>query len=228
MEFNLKDVWSAYIEAPTPSLEESYEILKKQGDLCLSKEDLSQGYIQLQKLYKFLFGLFFIARSGIYKVDEKLMERGHKPAKTEEMDFFQKYDMLGLRFIYLRSWVHVERLSKDECEVLLQCLQVPDNSDVFRNALNIVEKTYSRVLMVNPEKKNEWFEIFPSIRGEGRVHGENIVFAIKTTPQFNEQGMFVDLKSEQKKSTELNSISRQLEPILSKALGVKVIVVREG
>lgn len=227
MNTNLVDKWNEYINTQRPSATELYEVVRKQYDLFFKKEELTEEYIELQHLYKWLFGLYLCDRSKITEVEVSMLERGHLPVEKKSMTFFQKYDMMGLHFLYLRSWAHVERLTMEEGQVLKKCLQKQIDEEALQDAFRIVEATYPKVLTIHPEKQGQWFELYPDVHGRGRVQGENIVFAIRTTPEYNEAGMFVDREHELEKKAEIKSVRKQLEPILTEVLGVKVLVLEE-
>ena len=58
--------------------------------------------------------------------------------KKEEMDFYQKYDMCGSEFLYLRGWVHIERLSEEELEILKESYEDMENEQKFAKAYDIL------------------------------------------------------------------------------------------
>ena len=214
---DLKEIWQEYEKMLCPSKEEMEDFVSKQrySILNVQKENITEEYIKMQSFYKFLFGIYFVTKSNIYKVEEELKKRGYGLLSVEKMNFLQRYDGLGLKYIYYRGWTHIERLTDEEKTVLERSLKEPESKELFMDALYVVEKTCYKVLAINPEKKEERFELFPSIHGEGRVKGANIVFAIGTTGQ----------EEKNKNMLPLGGIVKQLEAILSKMMNAEVIFV---
>ena len=120
MDFFEKQYIDKYMNTSGPSPEEAYEIMKSRGDIFITKDLLDTTYFELQQYYRTLFGLYFLSKSNIYKIDEELLKRNYRPASSKDMDFFQKYDLCGSDFLYLNSWIHIERLSQDEKDLLMR------------------------------------------------------------------------------------------------------------
>lgn len=213
-------LWDKFNTYETPDITEIQDLIKSELHIGLTRDDITEEYIMLQKLYKYLFSMYFIEKSRLDSLDQRIYNENYHMVSPDEMDFYQKYDMLDLNYFYLRSFVHIERLYREDLDKLDDCLKNPDNENTWKNAMNIVEKTYQTVIAVHPDKKEQWFELFPSVFGEGRVQGKNIVFTLKYDSTF-------DVETKNNYLT-LYKIKEQLEPILTKQLQTDVIVLVEG
>lgn len=213
-------LWDKFNTYETPDITEIQDLIKSELHIGLTRDDITEEYIILQKLYKYLFSMYFIEKSRLDSLDQRIYNKNYHMVSPDEMDFYQKYDMLDLNYFYLRSFVHIERLYREDLDKLDDCLKNPDNENTWKNAMNIVEKTYHTVIAVHPDKKEQWFELFPSVFGEGRVQGKNIVFTLKYDSAFNG-----DTKNNY---LTLYKIKEQLEPVLTKQLQTDVIVLVEG
>ena len=221
------DFLDKFLKASLPEYEEAVEVIKTNPAMLLTVDYLTDSYFELQNFYRALFGLILVSATHIYKVDKELEKRGHLPAEDNQMNFFQKYDLSGSKFIYLRSWVHIERLSMEELEVLKNAYRNAEDDEMQKKAIDIVMGTYADVLSVSPETPDMLFEMYPSIGGEGLVTGDSIVFAMKTVPEYDENGMYVDFEEFKKKNIMVRNVGKQLETIFSEKLNHKVIILQE-
>lgn len=228
MDFFEKQYIDKYMNTSGPSPEEAYEIMKSRGDIFITKDLLDTTYFELQQYYRTLFGLYFLSKSNIYKIDEELLKRNYRPASSKDMDFFQKYDLCGSDFLYLNSWIHIERLSQDEKDLLMSSLRNQDDEALFEQTLFMITKTYKKVLMINPDSPDTWFELSPSIYGEKQVQGKSIVFSLRAIRSYNTDGMYEDFDLDYKKELALSNIIKQLETILSDVFSTPIIIFQEN
>lgn len=224
-----ENFWAQFDLLPRPSAEETLALGQiDAGPSVLLDEDGGPGdqYLEVQKLYRLLFGSFLLAKSGLDQLDERLAKEGFRPRGNEEADYYPKYDLMGLPFFYLRSYIHVERLSEAEAGVFTRCLAERDGHTLAQ-ALDVVSGTYLTVLEVSPEHPQQQFELFPNIHGVGRVSGDTIAVALSSQARYDEQGMLLDQDAELRRIRVLDNVQRQLEPILKQALQTNVFVMVE-
>lgn len=229
MEF-LDKLWNDMGRAPVPTASEI-----RQLGLTEPKEDrrifenghVTELYIRLQTLYKYLFSMFLTARSGLDRLDQRLTAQGFNKTAAENMDFYQKYDLLGLNFLYVRSYVHIERLDRDQLDCLLNCLENRGSESAVRAAADMMEQTFRHVLAVSPENPDQQFQLFPSVDGSGLVAGRAILVGLKSVEDYDSQGMIRDQEADRRRIQVFFSVKGQLEPILSKALSAEVTVLAQ-
>ena len=225
-----ENFWAQFDLLPRPSTEETLALGQiEAGASVLLDKDGGPGeqYLEVQKLYRLLFGSFLIAKSGLDQLDERLAKEGFRPRGDEETDYYQKYDLMGLHFFYLRSYLHVERLSEAEAGVFTRCLAERDGHTLLAQALDVVSGTYLTVLEVSPEHPQQQFELFPNIHGIGRVSGDTIAVALSSRAGYDGQGMLLDQDAELRRVRVLDNVQRQLEPILKQVLQTNVFVMVE-
>lgn len=225
-----KHFWDQFDKLPVPGADEVAAFLPLDGDAAGWTEPdglPTEQYIRMQTLYRALFSGLLAAKIDLQALDRRLLDAGFLPSSPLEMDFYQSVDLTGLRCIYLRSGIHIERLTKAQADILSACLAERDNGETFEKALEVVEETYPAVLAVSPEAPQQEFALFPSIHNEGAVHGSDIVFMLCTRPAYDAQGMLADVQADDRRIRVCQSVSAQLKPLLCEALGVPVSVMTE-
>lgn len=220
------ELWTYYENSASPSLDDLRQtgLLEKNGSPLLTDGgEATKLYIQIQKLYRLLVSLWLTTGVGLQRLDIRLSRSGFQPAPDQEKDFFQKYDMMGLDFFYLRSFVHVERLAQEPLQAFQDALAT-HNEESLGKAIKVIEATYLDVLALDPEHKEEKVELYPSLYNTGTAFGSSIVLAIKTASAFPPGDMAEDISKEASRIHVLYSIKQQLEPILENAWKTHVLV----
>ena len=206
--------WTTFNKFSRP---DSQQLSAAMDTLPGPQPELTEDYIQIQSLYQFLFSLYFLHKTSLDRLDARLCSQGCTPAGPEDMDFFQMYDLLSLRCFYLRTLPRIERLSQKEHEVLSHCLSHQEDEAALMAAMAVVEQTYGQVMALCPKAPEQWFELYPSLLGEGRVQGKNIVLTLKTVPDYDAQGMLKSREADDRRTRIMASVKAQLEPLLKKS-----------
>lgn len=214
------------MEIPTAAELEGLNIVDERSSALLFREGrITEQYRRIWQLYQYLFGYYVIAKSGVERLAGRMLERGILPVEQENRDFYQKYCGIGPAYFYLRSFLHIERLSENELPCLFGCLKQRDSEAALQEAGRVVENTYRRVAAVKPESGECQVELFPSVYGEGTVPGEAIVIGMSSSGEYDGQGMLLNAEEDKKRIRMLYSVKEQLEPVLSRSLGTKVVVI---
>lgn len=208
-----------------PELENLNIVENRSSSLLFQEGEITDQYLKIWRLYQCLFGYYVIAQSGLDRLVTRLAEQEIPVADEAEKDFYQKYDTMGLAYFYLRSFAHIERLSDEEIQCLKSCIDQKDQEEALQRAGKVVEDTYRKVMAVKPESGDKQVELFPSVYGEGNVPGDAIVIGMSSSAEYDEQGMLLDAEKDKKRIGILYSVKDQLEPILSRSLGTKVVVL---
>ena len=215
--------WKEFDEIQKPSVEETagLNLLEKNG-CCFVKVD--EEYVMLQSLYRYVAGAVLLARLELDKLDSRFVNEGFLPYNEERRSYYQKYDYMHMHFIYLRSYVHIERLEKEQIELLRKALAERSESSATE-LLKMVDKTLLEVLAVKPEKKGVRVEVFPAIDGSGFFNGESILLGLSSNADYDENGMLKDHEENSRRINMMLSVKEQLEYICTGNLNNNVGVV---
>lgn len=228
MNIDINNFWERFAALPTPSADETVTLGQMESAADFEENGRpSPHYIQVQKLYRMLVSMILVAKSGLDQLDKRLQIEGFLPRDEVDMDYYQRYDLLGLHFFYLRSYVHVERLSQEEMPAFADCLANRHNEEHLLKALQITDKTFRKVLKISPKHPQQRFELFPSIYGEGIVSGDTIVLGLCSKANYDAQGMLVDTQLDDRRIWVCRNVQRQLEPILQEAFETNISVIVE-
>lgn len=180
----------------------------------------------IQDLYQFLAQRYILEKTGLERIDIRMSEYEipFLPLPEEKQDTYQKKDFMGLRYIYMRNDVHMERLTADQAALLEKALNNPEEEKAIKPAMNLVRDTFRHILAFS-DTPDINVELFPSISGEGNVPGDAIVFVIASEQDYDGCGNIRDWEKETRKKNVLYSLKKQLEPICEKILQIPVRVL---
>lgn len=218
--------WNAFDEAIKPAVEETAELNLFESNENSVFETVDEEYVMLQSLYRYFAGAVLLARLELDKLDSRFVNEGFLPRREEKLSYYQKYDYMHMNFIYLRSYVHIERLSAENIGLLKKALENRDEA-VTTETLKMVDNTLLDVLAVNPEKANVTVEVFPSIDGSGRFKGNSLLLGIGSSADYDENGMLKDKEENYRRINIMCSVKEQLEYICTGILNNNVGVVVE-
>lgn len=189
----------------------------------------TQKYIQLQMTYRFFLSQFFLERTEMARIDRRLSrhEYGFLGNNAEQMNFYQKNDLLGLNYFYLRNHIHIERLGEGQLRLLERLTHENITQQQTAEIKKMIETTYKKVLAFSDDSDFSEIELFPSAYGEGNIAADAIVFVLATAPEYDEKGNIKDNTLKEKKALMLSSLKAQLEMIWSINLKVPVKIILE-
>lgn len=112
-------------------------------------DDDNNEYFKLLNNYKKLFESYLKEKLPLQLIDENIKKSELKfiPMKEDNMDFYQISSTMGLDYIYLRNNLYIEKLSKEDLE-LLSTLQTYDDG-----AKEFIKRTYLTVINPYDEKR---------------------------------------------------------------------------
>lgn len=176
-----------------------------------------------QELYQFLAQRYILEKTKLDRIDTRMKEYEIPfiPYPAEEKDSYQVHDFMQLQYIYMRNDIHMERLSKEQIELLEEAKNNMTEEHIMMKAMRLVQETYRMVLAFS-NIPNINVELFPTMSGEGNVPGDAIVFVIAAIPDYDGLGNIKDWEKERKKENILSSLKSQLEPICERALQMPV------
>ena len=118
---------------------DSYDY-KKLEEMGISSEE----FLNLQVKYREGFEAYLKDLIDFNEINSYILTKGEIPkVDDEDRNFYHKYSTLGSNYIFLRSNVHIERLTPDEINIL----KLNPTSEFY-------QKTYDRVLFETTEEVN--------------------------------------------------------------------------
>lgn len=201
-----------------PGIEETREQALQERILFPAGSEITEDWIRDSRMYQYLFGLLFKERTGVERLEARILERDISPAAESSKNYYQKYDQMGLLYFYIRGNARVERLKREDREILHLC-GVKTDTDAFQKALAMVENTFSTVMAVAPENPATVYEPKQTIHGDYKIIGKNIPVAMRSNAQFAADGSLISEEAEIRRIRTLTNIWRQVDAAFSADLG---------
>lgn len=189
-----------------------------------TSEWITDEYCICQAWYRFLVMAMLDEKIGLSRLDKRMEEAAFIPVPEEKKDFYQKYESSTLNYLYLRSFVHIERLSADDRE-LLKIFSEEQNETTGYQIAEMIERTWKKVLVLDFEGKSQMVEEYKSLDNSGLFEKDTILLGISCAAKYDEQGNYVDKDAEKNRVNTIYSVASQLEKICSKILKAKIKVV---
>ena len=205
-----------------PSREEILATAKVFRLLFPAEEQITEDWIRLSYRYLELFGAWFLAKTGLDRLDRRVAERNYAPAAPEQKQFFQKYCPMGLQFFYLRCVARVERLS-DEARQVLETAE----RDGTRPEDAWIKETFRQVMCADPDRPDTTLIPLVTLRNEYAVMGGEIPLGLRSVPRFTPEGELVSESDELQRLRSLTDLCRRAGPALGGDLGCPVRIAPE-
>lgn len=212
--------------ACVPTVEEARAMALHEPDLFPAPEQITEDWILRSQVYQVLFGEIFRERTGAERLEQRIAARGFLPASADRRRFFQKFDRLGLQYLYVRGTARVERLSPEAQELLTRVHAEP-SEDNLEAALQMVRDTFPTVMAVAPERPETTFEPIQTLHGDYRILGKSIPLALRSVAEFLPDGALKSEEAELDRLRVFSTIVRQLDPAFSEDLGCSTKTVLE-
>ncbi len=211
--------------------EELQERSKWESCLFPEPEVIDEEYAIDEAVYRYCFGIVLVEKSGLDRLDKRIADKGYKKAAYKDMDFYQSGDLMKMDYFYIFGIARVERLEEQDRDLLRSAMD-NEGEEGVRIITELVERTYKSVMAVAPETPDQWYEPIPTIHGDYRVKGSNLLLALKVMTNLNEELSLEDLSSEDLEAEKtrfqvFRSIKNQIEPIISKSIDMPTVVFTE-
>ena len=219
------DNWKEIVNAEDDQL--IHELRQISGNMpCMfpEKDMLTEQYVREQRCYQYLFGAWFLEKTQLERLDRQLRKKKYCEIPEEEKNFFQKNDVLGLNYFYLFAFARIERLSREEREILSEYMDITEDGVLTEKARSVVENTFQYVMAVEPEKPGEWFEPIQTIHGEYRLRGDQIALGTGSGASYREKGWFIEEKKEQERLQDFFRIQKKMVDVLDEKTGGKFVI----
>jgi len=116
----------------------------------LITDNSCERYQLVQSLYKKAFDAYLVKNTDISKLDE-LIDNSNLyfgAASYNEMDDYQKFSYINSKYIYVRSFIFIEKLDDNDLKILCDRI-VNTRYNIDEELLNMVERTYRTVITDN-------------------------------------------------------------------------------
>ena len=121
-----------------------------------------QEYLNLYNVYNNLLIQFLMNEYSLINVDNEMSKRKNEfvEVEEEEKDMYQKSSTGYLKYLYLRNNIYIERLSEQERGFLYK-VYLSGNFDLNNEKIEFIKNTYLKVILENPNSKNEYTNYGP-------------------------------------------------------------------
>lgn len=210
--------WNDFHTRPLPAKREVLIQATRERLSFPKVEEISDDWILVSQLYRYLFSALLLDRTGLERIDRRIAEQGILPAPKQSMSFYQKYDMMNLSYFYIRMMARIDRLDPKEIALLEQAAR-QNNSDTWIEAIALVEKTFDRIMIFDPDNRKTMFEPLPTIHGDYSILGSEVPLAMRSVAEFAPDGSLVSEEREQERIRVFSRVWRQIDTALTKDLG---------
>lgn len=207
-----------------PSWAFDYEMAKEKG-LSVDGETFNEKYFYIQAAYKYAICNYFKNNLGLGDYDEQLCTSELKFIETKEEDktLYQKNDASGMKFIFLRNNIYVEKLSTDDIKIIENALSKSENID--KDILDVVKNTYKMVL--SSARREEDYAEAEIIFEAGALYARkalNTAFVIGISDEYewNDEGYLVDTQNERMKEEYISQLATNISEVFSDKLEMPV------
>lgn len=215
-------------QAPKP--EELEQVFRPE---CADRKGLveqgrvTEAFIRAQWLYEAIYSLLILSRSGLDRLDRRLARLGWLPPAEADQKRLRRYSPLPLRHFFLAVPAHIERLNEEQLEQLLAACDRQDDTSM-QVAVQLVRDSWRAVMTACPDRPDMRVELFPSLWGEGAIPGAAVALVLASAPRYDEGGMLVDIREDDRRIKTMHLVAGQTEAIMSKAMGGEIRVLVEA
>lgn len=176
---------------------------------CHKKNEMS-----VEEIYREVLSQYLLETLELERYDQELVNSDMKyiPNEGEDIKQAQKEDKMFLKYIYLRNELHIERLSDEDVNILLE--EAKKGNLYSDKARKVVINSFAYVIAskeIKSEADKKVETTYDSYLVQDFVTVDSLVFVIGTESEFDEEGNFVDYSHEEKKIEELEKFSKQME-----------------
>ena len=113
--------------------------------------DFTERYYTLVKNYKILLDKCLMNKLPLKDIDNEIINSGLSfiPVEKDNMDFFQMFSTMNLKYLYLRNNLYVYKLSNEQIDLLVNLT----SNQLFKPSamlMQLIEDTYRMVIDSRP------------------------------------------------------------------------------
>lgn len=196
----------------------------------LSSDRITSEYLELQEKYRAALCLFLEKQLPLKDLDSEL--KAMHLTKVPKNDFsrvdsvesyYQSISYLSSDYLFLRNNIRIERLTKEDMEILKEFESNIDNEKMQ----DMVSRTYIEVLSVKFEGvEKENFNVIYSNGGKETVSNKTLVFWLYYQEDFDNSGNYIDKEKEKTNRELLDKLIMKYDVQFSEKLNcdVKIFV----
>lgn len=126
-----------------------YDVFASKG--LYENDDLTEKYYTVVKNYKVLLENYLMSKLPLKEMDDMIVNSGlaFVSLETDEMDFYQKFSSMKLKYVYLRNNLYVHKLSDEDINTLVG-LTAKQMEKPNAELIELIERTYKDVIDAKP------------------------------------------------------------------------------
>ena len=196
-------------------------LLKEKG--LLTDGRINTNYVTLLKNYKLLFEKYLLSKVRLDEYDKKMenSELLFVPIKPEKMDCYQATSSMGLKYIYLRNYLHVEKLSSSDIN---RIISLSDNglNQPSKELYDLIEATYRDVINSSFDKNVDYMCCYGVDSDRFWFVSSALVFGVRHN-EYEKHGMDGPtwLHNNYCQHKFVNSLMNQMQKEISNILGIE-------
>lgn len=189
--------------------------------------------MELKSLYLELLGTYLKEQLGLEDYDQEIADFGCLAVAEDDQSESQKQKNMGLKYLYLRNDVHVERLTAEDREVL-KAGQDAGDGDARDHAMEVVVRTFPvciTPMAIEQEEDKKFSYVYDNDvsaqDGEETVTMDTLLLRIATHAEYDEKGEYVSDYKEVQKEKKLYELKKRMESEMEGLLGdipIRVLV----
>ena len=198
------------------------DMAKKKG---LAKNDIyDKNYLEVQAAYLSLLNHYLCEKVKLDRYQEVLDKSVYKFVENEET-VYSKAGAFGRKNIFIRNNVYVERLSKEDLDILQEGMNNGE-VNVTDELLAMIERTMENIISVRYEDSDKVFEAIydMGVFQTNMAPSNALVFTISYDFEYDENGNIIDNEKEDKKAELVEELHKKMSDKMSKELGIPVSV----
>lgn len=200
-------------------------VLKEKGLLVDGK--ISSKYVTLYINYKKLLDAYLSQKLNLYEYD-KLFDKANlnfKEVNNDEKDIYQSASTVGLKYLYLRNNLCIEKLPIDIIN-RLSSLTKEDNQKI-NELFKIIEDTYKVVIDTNYDETTTQKNCYGLDGDDYWFDSQDLIIGFRYNELY-ENGLNDDewLENNFKQNDYINMVFNKLQEEATKTLGVSVRLIK--
>lgn len=190
----------------------------------IENNQLNKKYYTVLNNYKVLLESYLCWKLSLKDYDDRLSnsELSFIPIKPENMDFYQYYSTMGLKYIYLRNDLSIEKLSNEDIETILK-INLSELTTISGELLNLIEGTYKNVIDNNKDTNVKKINCYGIDIESFWIDSKQLVFGVRYN-EFPDSQLDENAWEENyfKQVTYVNNLLKEMSEKCSNIIGDKV------
>ena len=183
------------------------------------------GEMDIEKIYMTALGNYIKEQLGLEEYDNKIAEIGCIPVDEEYKSENQKNGDMGLKYIYIRNELHLDRLADDDMELLKESVTSTE-AEAQDLVMEMVVRTFENCISPLEIKSDEDKEVqtlydeYITEQDNPRfVNMNSLVLQIATQSEYDENDEIVDEAKDAEKEEKLIELAGHMEEDMDGLLG---------